>query len=361
MKIARICVLAGDGIGPEVTEAALGLLEQLHPIQRSYALIGGAAIDACGDPLPTATLELCLASDAVFLGAVGGPKWDGGPKRPEQGLLGLRRGLGTYANLRPAADLGLPVPLRPELVTGADLLVVRDLLGGVYFGEPRQEGDEEAFDTWRQTATLTRQVARVAFEQARKRRRRVCSIDKANVLASSRLWRRTVIEVAREYPDVELEHRYVDAAAFELMAAPKRFDVLLTDNLFGDVLSDELGAVVGGIGLLASASLGDGPGLFEPVHGSAPDLAGKGIANPTGALLTVALLLEHALRRPDLAQRLTTAVKRALKEERTRDLGGNADTEEFTRTVLGQLRRSPKKNHFALDKERARQHNSQSP
>jgi len=337
MKKARIAVLPGDGIGPEVTAAAMRVLARLLPIECTEVPIGGAAIDACGDPLPAQTLEICRRSDAVFLGAVGGPKWEGGKVRPEQGLLGLRQALGTYANLRPASDLGLPGPLREELVRGADLLVVRDLLGGVYFGQPRQEGEEEAFDTWRQTAEQTRRVARVAFEQARKRRGRVTSIDKANVLAASRLWRRTVIEVAREHPDIELEHRYVDAAAFELIAAPKRFDVVLADNLFGDILSDELAAVVGGIGLLASASLGEGPGIFEPVHGSAPDLAGKGIANPTGALLTAALLLEHGLQRPDLGQKLAAAVRTTLAEERTPDLGGNASTEEFTRAVEEKL------------------------
>ena len=337
MNAAKIAVLPGDGIGPEVTAVAMRVLARLVEIETTEAPIGGAAIDACGEPLPDATLALCRRSDAVFLGAVGGPKWEKGPLRPEQGLLGLRCGLDTYANLRPARDLGLPVPLRRELVEGADILVVRDLLGGVYFGKPRQEGEVEAFDTWRQTAEQTRRVARVAFALAQKRRRRVSSIDKANVLAASRLWRRTVIEVAAGFPEVSLEHRYVDAAAFELIAAPTRFDVVLADNLFGDVLSDELAAVVGGIGLLASASLGDGPGIFEPVHGSAPDLAGQGIANPTGALLTAALLLEHGLGRPDLGARLEAAVTAALTEERTRDLGGNASTEEFARAVERRL------------------------
>lgn len=341
MSRPRIAVLPGDGIGPEVTAVALSFLSRLLAFDATEAPVGGAAIDATGEPLPDATLALCRASDAVFLGAVGGPKWEGGTVRPEQGLLALRRGLDVYANLRPARDLGLPVPLRREIVAGADILVVRDLLGGVYFGEPRVEGEQEALDTWRQTAEQTRRVARVAFDLARRRRRRVTSIDKANVLAASRLWRRTVIEVAREYPEVELEHRFVDAASFELIAAPQRFDVVLADNLFGDVLSDELAAVAGGIGLLASASLGDGPGLFEPVHGSAPDLAGRGIANPTGALLTVALMLSHGLGRPDLGSALERAVVEALADERTADLGGNATTAEFAHAVERRLVCSP--------------------
>ncbi len=341
MSRPRIAVLPGDGIGPEVTAVALSFLSRLLAFDAIEAPVGGAAIDATGEPLPDATLALCRASDAVFLGAVGGPKWEGGTVRPEQGLLALRRGLDVYANLRPARDLGLPVPLRREIVAGADILVVRDLLGGVYFGEPRVEGEQEALDTWRQTAEQTRRVARVAFDLARRRRRRVTSIDKANVLAASRLWRRTVIEVAREYPEVELEHRFVDAASFELIAAPQRFDVVLADNLFGDVLSDELAAVAGGIGLLASASLGDGPGLFEPVHGSAPDVAGRGIANPTGALLTVALMLAHGLGRPDLGDALERAVVEALQDERTPDLGGNATTAQFAHAVERRLVRRP--------------------
>jgi 3-isopropylmalate dehydrogenase len=335
---ARIAVLPGDGIGPEVTEAAMSVLGACLPCRFEHALIGGAALDATGEPLPPATLALARGSDATFLGAVGGPRWDGAPLRPEQGLLGLRWGLGVYANLRPARNLGLPTPLRPELVAGADVLVVRELLGGVYFGEPRSDSGQEAVNTWRQTADQVRAVARVAFRLARQRRKRVVSVDKANVLEASRLWRRTVIEVAAaEFPDVALEHLYVDAASFELLRTPGRFDVLLTENLFGDILSDEAAALVGSIGLLPSASLGDGPGLFEPVHGSAPDLAGRGIANPTGALLTVALLLEHGLGRADLGSAVAAAVVATLDELRTPDLGGSATTAEVTRAVLRRL------------------------
>ncbi len=284
-----VAVLRGDGIGPEVTEAALSVLGACVPLRVREAVVGGAAIDATGDPLPPATLETCLRSEAVLLGAVGGPRWEG-PVRAEDGLLRLRQSLGLFANLRPARFMGLPTPLREALARHADILVVRELSGGVYFGEPRGGDADNAFNTWRQSAAQVRRVAHVAFQAARRRRRRVTSVDKANVLETSRLWRRVVGEVAREYPDVELEHRYVDAAAFELLKTPHRFDVVLTENLFGDILSDEVGVVVGSIGLLPSASLGEGPSLYEPVHGSAPDLAGHGTANPVGAILSVAMM-----------------------------------------------------------------------
>jgi 3-isopropylmalate dehydrogenase len=328
----KLAVLRGDGIGPEVTEAALSVLGSCVPFKAQEAPVGGAAIDATGDPLPASTLELCRRSDAVFLGAVGGPRWQGAV-RAEDGLLRLRQGLGLYANLRPARYLGLPTPLREDLARDADILVVRDLAGGVYFGEPRGSENGSAFNTWRQSAEQVRRVAYVAFREAGRRRRRVTSIDKANVLEASRLWRRVVEEVAREYPGIQLEHRYVDAASFELLQAPHRFDVVLAENLFGDILSDEAAAVTGSIGVLASASLGDGAPLFEPVHGSAPDLAGKGIANPTGAILSVALLLEYALGRPDLARAVETAVTHALEHTRTPDVGGTATTGEFTAAV----------------------------
>ncbi|MEO8505919.1 MAG: 3-isopropylmalate dehydrogenase [Acidobacteriota bacterium] len=336
-KTFRLAVLAGDGVGPEVTEQALRVLGACVSFERTDALVGGAAIDACGDPLPAATLELCQSSAAVFLGAVGGPKWDASPKRPEQGLLALRKGLAVYANLRPARSLGLATPLRREIAMGADVLIVRDLAGGVYFGEPRGLSESEGFDTWRQTADQVRAVARIAFAAARQRRKRVTSVDKANVLASSKLWRRVVQEIAGEFPDVVLEHRYVDAMAFELLRDPLRFDVILADNLFGDILSDEAGALVGSLGVLPSASLGPGPALYEPVHGSAPDIAGLGIANPAGAILTIAMLLEHSLGRTDLAVKIELAVRAAFSERPTRDLGGRATSVEFTDAVLGHL------------------------
>jgi 3-isopropylmalate dehydrogenase len=330
---ATIVVLRGDGIGPEVTEAALSVLGACLPVRVREGLIGGAAIDEAGDPLPPATIDLCRNADAVLLGAVGGPKWERGLLRPEAGLLGLRRALGVYANLRPSRYMGLPTPLRDSLARHANMLVVRDLAGGVYFGEPRGITANEGINTWRQTVEQTRQVAQVAFAQAKKRRRRVTSVDKANVLEASRVWRATVSEVAKAYPDVELEHRYVDAMSFEMLKTPHRFDVIVTDNLFGDILSDEAAAVAGSIGLLPSASLGPGPGLYEPVHGSAPEIAGRGIANPTGAMLTVSLMLEHALGRPDLARAVEGSVFGALREVRTPDIGGSATSAEFTAAV----------------------------
>jgi 3-isopropylmalate dehydrogenase len=286
-----------------------------------------------GDPLPKETLDLCKSSDAVFLGAVGGPRWDGGAVLPEDGLLRLRHGLGLYANLRPARYLGLPTPLREGLARHADILVVRELSSGVYFGEPRGLSASVATNTWTQTADEVRRVAHVAFRAARRRRSRVTSVDKANVLEVSRLWRAVVTETAREYPDVELEHRHVDATSFEVLQAPHRFDVILTENLFGDILSDEVAAFVGSIGLLPSASFGDGPSLYEPVHGSAPSLAGRGVANPTGAILTASMLLEHSLGRPDLARVVEAAVAATLREVRTPDIGGDATTADITGMV----------------------------
>jgi 3-isopropylmalate dehydrogenase len=343
----RLAVLRGDGIGPEVTEAALSVLGACIDMKVTEGLVGGVAIDATGEPLPAKTLELCLRSDAVLLGAVGGPRWEGAV-RAEEGLLRLRKGLGVFANLRPARYMGLPTPLRESLVRNADILVVRELLGGVYFGEPRGTSGGDAFNTWRQSADGVRRIAHVAFKQAQRRRKRVTSIDKANVLETSRLWRRVVTEVAREYPDVELEHRYVDAASFELLQSPQRFDVVLAENLFGDILSDEVAAVVGSIGLLPSASLGEGPGLFEPVHGSAPALAGRGIANPIGAILTAAMLLEYGARRSDLAHAVSAAVTATVRDVRTADIGGNATTSEFTAGVLRNLSPRPPRRPAAL-------------
>ena len=348
--LPKIAVLRGDGIGPEVIEAALSVLGACLPFEIREAPVGGAAIDACGEPLPAETLRLCRESHAVLLGAVGGPRWSEGP-RPEDGLLGLRRGLGLWANLRPARHLGLPTPLRESLARGADVLIVRELSSGVYFGEPRGWVDGVATNTWRQTAEEVRRVAHAAFRAARRRRRRVTSVDKANVLEASRLWRAVVTEVGREHPQVALEHRYVDAMSFELLQAPQRFDVVLADNLFGDILSDEAAALVGSIGLMPSASLGEGTPLFEPVHGSAPDLAGRGTANPTGALLSVALLLEHALGRADLGRRVEAAVAAALRDTRTPDIGGSATTVELTGQVHRHLGRArwaePEEAHFA--------------
>ena len=336
MTAHTLAVLRGDGVGPEVIESALSILGACVPVKVREAKVGGAAIDATGDPLPPETLDICRTSGCVLLGAVGGPKWASGP-RPEDGLLRLRQGLGLFANVRVARDMGLPTPLRETLVRQADIVVVRELSGGVYFGEPRGISPTAAFNTWRQTADEVRRVAHVAFGLARRRRNRVTSVDKANVLEASRLWRAVVTEVAREYPGVELEHRYVDAASFELLQAPRRFDVVVTENLFGDILSDELAAVSGSIGVLPSASFGEGPSLYEPVHGSAPDIAGRGLANPVGAILSVALLLEYSLNRPDLAHAVNVAVATTLRERRTPDVGGTATTAEITSAVLSNL------------------------
>lgn len=302
-----ICVCAGDGIGPEVTGEAVRVLEataELHGHDFSFEAhpIGGAAIDAAGVPLPPSTLEACLASSAVLLGAVGAPRYDGLPsgQRPEAGLLALRGALGAFANLRPAVARGPLLgssPLRPEVVSGADVLVVRELLGGLYFGEPRGQvgagAKAEALDTCRYSAASIERIAHVAFRAARSRRRLVTSVDKANVLATSRLWRSVVSRVALEYPDVELEHQYVDACAMLLVTQPRRFDVILTENLFGDILSDQSAAISGSLGMLGSASIGGHVGLFEPIHGSAPAIAGQGVANPIGAIVSAAMLLRH--------------------------------------------------------------------
>jgi 3-isopropylmalate dehydrogenase len=331
--LPTITVLRGDGVGPEVLESALSVLGACLPVKIKEALVGGAAIDATGDPLPPETLAACREGQAVLLGAVGGPKWEGGTVLPEQGLLRLRRELGLFANLRPARYLGLPTPLHEGLVRHADVLIVRDLLGGVYFGEPRGASADEAWNTWRQTKEQTVRVAHAAFREARRRRRRVTSVDKANVLEASRLWRSTVTEIAEQYPDVELEHRYIDAMAFDLIKAPHRFDVVLCENLFGDILSDEAAAITGSIGVLPSASIGQETPLFEPVHGSAPTIAGRGIANPTGAILSVAMLLEYGLGRVDLARSVERAVFEALREMRTPDIGGGATTADITGAV----------------------------
>jgi len=335
---ARIALLPGDGIGPEVIHEAVKVLQA---VARRFVLelgftelpIGGVATDATGTPLPDVTLQSCLRADAVLLGAVGGPKWDHlpGPARPEAGLLQLRRELGVFANLRPVRlfpSVSGVSPLRPEVAAGTDLLIVRELIGGLYFGQPRGRTNEGAVDTMRYSAEEIARVARVACSMARGRRRKVTSVDKANVLETSRLWRETVEVVAREFPDVTLEHLLVDTCAMQLVRAPAQFDVIVTENMFGDILSDEAGAVAGSLGLLASASIGDGrPFLYEPVHGSAPDIAGKGTANPIGAILSVAMLLRHSLNRDDAAATVEAAVERVLAEGiRTPDIGGQAAT-----------------------------------
>jgi 3-isopropylmalate dehydrogenase len=339
----QIVTLPGDGIGPEVLAAALELLEAVAPdLTYEEHLIGGAAIDATGTALPEGTLEAARRSDAVLLAAVGGPKWDTtdpDKPRPEQGLLGLRQRLGLYANLRPVRPLPAlydASPLRREIIERTDLLVVRELTGGIYFGD-KGRADGRAHDVCAYTEAEIERIARTAFQAARSR---VSSVDKANVLETSRLWREVVMRVhSAEFPNVELEHVLVDNAAMKLIAAPRHFDVILTENMFGDILSDEAAMLTGSIGLLPSASLGgDGPGVFEPVHGSAPDIAGQGVANPLAMFLSAALMLRHGLSREDDAARIESAVDRALEAGlRTGDLGGTATTAEATRAVLEEL------------------------
>jgi 3-isopropylmalate dehydrogenase len=342
----RIIVLPGDGIGPEITAAAREVLAAVAPdLEFEEHPFGGASIDAHGTALTEEVLEACRSADGVLLAAVGGPKWDTtDPEqpRPEQGLLGLRKGLGLFANLRPVKALE-PLydssPLKRELIERTDLLVVRELTGGIYFGAKTRTQDE-ASDVCVYTRHEIERIARVAFRAARSR---VTSVDKANVLETSRLWREVVREVhASEFPDVELEHLLVDNTAMQLISAPRHFDVILTENMFGDILSDEAAMLTGSIGMLPSASLGDSdpptPGLFEPVHGSAPDIAGSGKANPLAMFLSAALMLRHGLGRESEAAAVESAVERALADGlRTFDLGGEATTAEATRNVLNYL------------------------
>lgn len=344
----RITVLPGDGVGPEVTREALRVLNavaSIHSIEieTTEALIGGCAIREAGSPLPDATVEAFKGADAVLLGAVGDPAYDHllPNERPEIGLLGMRQHLGGFANLRPSkayASLIDSSPLRQEIFEGTDLLIVRELLGGLYFGTPRgfDDGDASAFNTMRYSSAEVERVARVAFESARGRKNKVTSVDKANVLETSQLWRKTVTKVAADYPDVELEHLFVDACAMHLVTNPTRFDVVLTENLFGDILSDEAAVLTGSLGMLASATIGGDIDLFEPVHGSAPDIAGKDIANPIGAIASAAMLLRYSAKNEEAADQIEVAIDRVLAEgHRTADIarGGKA----ISTTAMGEL------------------------
>ncbi len=357
---AHIVLLPGDGIGPEIVDQARRVLERVaelfdHELTFDTHLVGGAAIDAFGVPLTEATLAACRAADAILLGAVGGPRWDdpAAAVRPEQGLFALRAGLGLYANIRPVRAFpelaATASPLRPERASGVDILMVRELTGGLYFGEPRSmevvAGERCAVDTMRYSESEIRRVARRAFEIARTRRRHVTSVDKANVLACSRLWRQVVDEVAADYPDVSLEHQLVDSCAMRLVVSPTSLDVIVTENLFGDILSDEAAVITGSLGMLPSASIGDGPrGLYEPIHGSAPDIAGLGIANPLGTVLSAALLLRDSLGLEREALAVEAAVASAIASgARTADLGGGANalsTRAMGDAVLERLTRA---------------------
>jgi len=346
---ANIAVLPGDGIGPEVTQAAVDVLKAVAQKDGGYHFafaehaIGGAAIDAYGDPLPPQTLAACKSADAVLLGAVGGPKWsDPNAKvRPEQGLLGLRAALGVYANLRPVRvhpSLMALSPLKNEKLHNVDMLFVRELTGGAYFGA-KTRTDVAATDECRYTVAEIERATRRAFNFARLRRKHVTHVDKANVLETSRLWRSTVARIAHEFPDVTLEHQLVDSMAMLLLTRPSAYDVIVTENLFGDILTDEAAALAGSLGVLPSASLGDGKaGLYEPIHGSAPDIAGKGLANPLGAILSAALLLRHSLDLEHAAQDIESAVDAVIERGvLTRDLGGSASTAHVTAAVIDML------------------------
>lgn len=347
----RVAVLAGDGIGPEVTRSALRVMDAIvreagDTLEIVEAPIGGRAIDETGDPFPPATQELVDSGVPVLLGAVGGPKWDDRPVRPEAGLLRLRKHMGLFANLRPFEvfpGLESLSPLKNPSVRG---VVVRELTGGLYFGEPRfrrqRDGQWEAVDTMAYSEGEIERIVRIGFETAKMRRTPLVSIDKANVLETSRLWRQTVEAVRTQYPDVPVIHRYVDAAAMEMVMRPELYQVVVTENLFGDILSDLTGGLVGSLGLLGSASV-RGPagtvGLYEPVHGSAPDIAGQGIANPVGAMLSAGMLMGWSWDRPDWEQRVLSAIRGALAAgERTRDLGGDLTTEAFTDKVVARLK-----------------------
>ena len=333
----KILVLPGDGIGPEIVAEAVKIIEYLRSecglaVETEQGLIGGASYDVHGEPLTAATLAKAKAADAVLLGAVGGHQWEALPiaVRPEKGLLGLRAGMGLFANLRPAIlypQLADASSLKPEVVAGLDIMIVRELTGGMYFGQPRgvrqlDSGERQGYNTLVYTESEIRRIGRVAFDIAAMRDGRVCSIDKANVLECTELWREVMIDLAKDYPSIQLSHMYVDNAAMQLVRAPKQFDVLVTENMFGDILSDEAAMLTGSIGMLPSASLNEkGQGMYEPIHGSAPDIAGKGVANPLATILSVAMLLRYSLDRAELAERIEAAVGKVLDQGlRTADI-----------------------------------------
>lgn len=348
----RICLLPGDGIGPEVVAAAVEVLQHAgrrfgFGIKTETHLIGGCAVRETGQPLPQATLNAALASDAILLGAVGAPEFDHEPpaRKPETGLLGIRKALGAYANLRPLFRIpgAGSTPVKDEIVDGTDFVVVRELTGGLYFGQPRGFAPDrsEGFNTMRYSVEEIERLARVSFNLARGRRKHLTSVDKANVLETSQLWREVFIRVAKEYPDVTLDHLYVDNCSMQIILRPRSFDVIATENLFGDIISDEAGVLAGSLGMLPSASLGGKVGLYEPVHGSAPDIAGKGLANPVGAILSVAMMLRHSLKQDAAATLIDGATRQALQDGiRTKDLAGNGpsvSTSEMVKAILARM------------------------
>jgi len=344
----KIGVIKGDGIGPEIIDEAIKVLDAVSVTQGfnlkyEEMLLGGAAIDDTGVPLPEETIQGVKKCDAILFGAIGGPKWDNLERhlRPESGLLGLRKEMGTFANLRPAMvydELVNASSLKPEVIQGVDIMVVRELTGGIYFGQPRELHEDKAFNTMVYTREEVKRIAIVAFDIAMKREKRICSVDKANVLEVSQFWREIVEEVAVDYPEVELSHMYVDNAAMQLIRDPKQFDVILTGNIFGDILSDAASMLSGSIGLLPSASTGKGVGLFEPIHGSAPDIAGQGIANPLAIISSASMLLRYALGENEAADKIDDAIKKALSEGyRTGDLGDYDAKEIVTCTEMGDI------------------------
>ncbi|HIQ27043.1 MAG TPA: 3-isopropylmalate dehydrogenase [Sulfurovum sp.] len=347
-KSYRIAVIKGDGIGPEIIDEAIKVLDavsitQGFNLKYEEMLLGGAAIDETGVPLPDETIKGVKKSDAVLFGAIGGPKWDNLERhlRPESGLLGLRKEMGTFANLRPAMvydELVNASSLKAEVIQGVDIMVVRELTGGIYFGQPREQLEDKAYNTMIYTREEVQRIAVVAFDIAMKRNKRICSVDKANVLEVSQFWREIVEEVAKDYPEVELSHMYVDNAAMQLIRDPKQFDVILTGNIFGDILSDAASMLSGSIGLLPSASTGKGVGLFEPIHGSAPDIAGQGIANPLATISSASMMLRYAFGENEAADKIDAAIKKALSEGyRTGDLGDFDAKEIMTCTEMGDI------------------------
>ncbi|WP_456433885.1 3-isopropylmalate dehydrogenase [Nitratifractor sp.] len=344
----KIGVIKGDGIGPEIVDEAIKVLDAVSVAEGFHLdyeefLLGGAAIDATGVPLPEETIQGVRRVDAVLFGAIGGPKWDNLERhlRPESGLLGLRKAMGTFANLRPATvydELVNASTLKPEVVKGVDIMVVRELTGGIYFGQPREYGEEKSYNTMVYTRPEVERIARVAFEIAMKRDKRVCSVDKANVLEVSQFWRDIVEEVHEEYPEVELSHMYVDNAAMQLIRDPRQFDVILTGNIFGDILSDAASMLSGSIGLLPSASTGEGVGLFEPIHGSAPDIAGQGIANPIATIASASMMLRYQLGEVSAADRIDRAIKQTLADGyRTQDLSAFDAKEVCSTSEIGSI------------------------